>query len=103
MNLYSVYDRKSEAYSPPQTIVNDGVAIRMFNESCKSDPDSMWSKYYEDFSLFCLGEFDEKTGMIDTPYDQPRWVANAPYPFDGEALCRKATESVMVNAPEVTE
>lgn len=61
--LYSIYDLKTLAYSPPFMAHANGDAIRSFQELI-NDKQSMPSKYPADFYLVKLGEFDERTGVL---------------------------------------
>lgn len=61
--LYSIYDLKTLAYSPPFMSHANGDAIRSFQELI-NDGQSMPSKYPADFYLVKLADFDERTGVI---------------------------------------
>lgn len=63
MILVAIKDVKSVSYGKPNTSVNVDVAVR----DCRSlvnDHDTLVSSYPEDFELFKVGEYDEKTGAI---------------------------------------
>ena len=67
--VYSIYDSKSGLYDKPFLALNSAVIIREF-ETMANDPNSTVGKYPEDFTLFELGEYDNKTGKYknhDTP------------------------------------
>ena len=58
VNLYVVYDRLAEESGPIYQAVNDGVALRQYNNllqncTCK-----------EDYDCVCIGEFDTQTMSI---------------------------------------
>jgi hypothetical protein len=73
MNLYSIYDTKTEMFSRNVVVQeNNSVAIRSFGETMESE--NQISKYPEDFSLYCLGSFDPQTGLIESDIKQ---IANA--------------------------
>lgn len=64
MILVAIKDTKSVSFGKPSAAVNTDVAIR----ECKilvNDPAStLVSTYPEDFELFKVGDYDEKTGSI---------------------------------------
>jgi hypothetical protein len=60
-----VYDKKAESYSAPFYAQSKGVAIREFADVInKADENSLYYKHPEDFDLYCLGEFDDKTAKF---------------------------------------
>lgn len=63
MKLYSVKDVKAASYFRPFPSVNDQVAIRDLKTLVNTN-ESEVAKYPEDYELWFLGEFDEKTGVI---------------------------------------
>lgn len=60
MEVYSVYDLKAAAYSPPFYVQNDAVAIRAFTDIA-NDRRSSVSKYPGDYELRHIGTFDDGT------------------------------------------
>ena len=74
MKLFTIYDVKSESYSAPTLNPARGQAIRQFADAVNSD-DGVLSTHPEDFTLFELGDFDMKTGVI-TLLDAKEAVAN---------------------------
>lgn len=40
-------------------------ALRYFNDSVNNTKQTLLSEHPEDFSLFCLGDFDQNSGTID--------------------------------------
>lgn len=66
MKLYSLYDTKAGIFSPPYQVQNDALAVRaileMFDDQRSAGIAPV--KYPQDFTLFCLGEFDEASGKI---------------------------------------
>lgn len=64
-NIYAIYDVKSGMYGPAMTFVNDATAIRSFQEMLTSqDQNSLLSLYPADYILFCVGEYNQETGLI---------------------------------------
>lgn len=63
--IYAIYDIKSGMYGPAMTFVNDGTALRTFQEMlCSGDSQSLLSLYPADYILFCLGIYDQQSGKI---------------------------------------
>lgn len=63
--LYSVFDVKATTFAAPFILQNDAIAIRSFAAAVK-DPESMLSKYPEDYILYCIGTFDPDSSVIDS-------------------------------------
>lgn len=74
LNIYTIFDLKAKAYNAPFFMANDDVATRAFADAVQ-DPNSMFSKHPEDYTLHCLGYFNDNTGQIDTTI--PVLVASA--------------------------
>lgn len=73
-NLYSIFDSKANTYGMVFGSVSDGVAHRMFLSAVASGNSDI-SRYPEDFYLFCIGSFDDTTGILD-PSVAPRMVVS---------------------------
>ena len=63
LNMYSVYDTKSNEFSHPYMMPFDGMAERVFADQIKDDTMTM-GKNPQDFSLFKIGEIDTVTGKV---------------------------------------
>ena len=74
LNIYAVYDAAAEAYLPPFFQPKDGQALRLFKASI-NDPDHAFGMNPSDYTLFCLGYFEDNTAGI-FPYGSPRKLAN---------------------------
>ncbi|AXL14687.1 nonstructural protein [Microviridae sp.] len=61
LEIFSIYDSKSEAYMQPFFMKNKGEATRAFTTLC-NDGQSQMHQYPEDFTLFSLGAYDDSTG-----------------------------------------
>ncbi|QCQ84817.1 nonstructural protein [Blackfly microvirus SF02] len=61
--LYSVYDSKALAYSPPFMAGTDGLAVRMLTELV-SDNITNIGRHPSDFRLYCVGMFDDQSGGL---------------------------------------
>lgn len=73
-NIYSVYDRKTKLYSTPFYVINDDSAIRDFYRAI-NDPAHEASHYASDLTLYCLGSWDDQTGLLTA--QQPDFVTDA--------------------------
>lgn len=73
--VYSVFDAKAEGFLPPIFVDAKGIVMRMF-VAAANDSSHDFCKFAEDYTLFELGEFNDRTGYMDL-YDGPRSVATA--------------------------
>lgn len=66
---YSVLDHTAQVFLNSITFQNDGDAIRWFTTLVNDEKqDSNISKYPEQFTLYRLANFDDKTGLYE--YDE---------------------------------
>lgn len=63
VNLYSVKDKVAEQFMPEFRSVNDLKAIQGFVDAL-TDEKSIMSKHAEEYELYKIGTFNEKTGEI---------------------------------------
>jgi hypothetical protein len=65
-NLYSVFDTKASIFGIPFGDMTDSSALRNFSDAVKdgSNPNNLWHKHPEDFSLYAIGYFDGDTGEV---------------------------------------
>lgn len=61
--IFSIYDTKAKAYLPPFILPEEAMAVRTFGD-CVNRDDHQFHAHPEDYSLFCLGIFDDKIGEI---------------------------------------
>lgn len=71
--MYTIYDKKSQIYNPPQFCHNDQHAIRFFRMRFAND-DTVIGQFPEDFDLYECGKFDDSNGKIKQ--GGVRFVAN---------------------------
>lgn len=64
LSMFTVYDSKAEFYSKPFYARTTGEALRSFQEAA-NDRAILVGQYPADYTLFCIGEFDENTGEIN--------------------------------------
>lgn len=64
--VFSVFDSKTSLFGRPFTEQKEESAIRGFSDAVNDDsnPNNMWNKHPEDFSLFLIGEFNDETGAL---------------------------------------
>lgn len=62
-NLYSIYDRATESYTPPFQQPSNNAAIRAIKNEIRQ-PDSQLAQHPTDYELYQVGTFDETTGNI---------------------------------------
>ena len=73
--VFSVFDTKAGAYASPFFMSNQAQASRDFGDAVQN-PKLHLNKHPEDFSLYCLGIFDDNSGKIES-FDTPDHVCNA--------------------------
>lgn len=59
--VFGVYDQKVNAFMQPFTMESEGQALRAFSDHV-NNPESIWCRHPKDFTLYCLGTFDESSG-----------------------------------------
>lgn len=72
--MYVIHDSKAAIYNKPFFQLNRDVAIRTATDLA-NDPQSEVSRNPEDYSLFCIGEYDDETAQCDLKAS-PEHVAN---------------------------
>lgn len=75
MKLFTLHDKAIGTYSNPVAIPSNRDAIESLRASV-ADPNSAHSKHAPDFTLYCIGEFDQFTGVIKT-YAEKELVTHA--------------------------
>lgn len=63
LNAYTIYDSKALTYSPPFFAVAHGSAIRMVMDTA-NDPNTTLGRHPADYTLFCVGLFDDQAGRM---------------------------------------
>lgn len=63
LNAYTIYDVKSASYASPILAVNDDVFKRLLVDSLIL-PDSTLYRHPEDFTVYCIGVFDDNRGLL---------------------------------------
>lgn len=63
MDMYSIRDEKAVCSYEPQIFKTQVDAIRFFDQAIQNK-NTMINKYPDDFTLYKIGTFDERTGVI---------------------------------------
>lgn len=66
--IFTIRDQKAEAYLNPTLMRTSGEFLRAIEELA-NDPNHQFHKHSEDYSLWCVGEYDELTGEV-IPYKE---------------------------------
>lgn len=74
LNIYAIYDSAAAAFVQPFMMHNDGLAIRAFQDNVNAKEENNISKHPEQFTLFKLGQFDDKSAKY-TLEDSPKSLA----------------------------
>ena len=69
-HIFSIYDSKAEAYNTPLYLAAKGQAVRAFDDQVNKEGSEI-GNHPEDYTLFCLGTFDDSTGQHE-PYETPQ-------------------------------
>lgn len=72
--VFSIYDKKAQAFYDPFFARFNGEASRHF-EDIVAKPGSLFAKHAEDFALWCIGTFNSTHGSIEG--FKPEFVCNA--------------------------
>lgn len=75
MKIFSIRDKKAQAFQTPWYKNSMGEAERDFQTAC-NDEKSFLNKYPQDFDLYYLGQIDLNSGQFET-LDSPEHVVSA--------------------------
>lgn len=65
--LFSILDLKGQVYGPLMSFINEQTAMRSFQEMLISDDKgSLLSLYPTEYSLFCIGHFENTNGKVES-------------------------------------
>lgn len=70
--VFALYDEKAKAYQNLSVQNSIGVAVRGLTVACQN-PESFLAKFPADYSLYHVGNFDERTGRVYS-FNEPRLV-----------------------------
>jgi len=63
--IFTIFDSKAKAYLTPFFLHEDGMAIRVFAD-CINDETHQFGKHPEDYTLFCIGSWDDEKAKFLT-------------------------------------
>jgi len=61
--IFSIYDAKANAFNSPVFLPNQAIAERSFKIAA-NDPTSFIGQCPTDYTLFCLGEWNDETSTF---------------------------------------
>lgn len=74
--MFAVYDLKAACYGTPFFMPREEVAVRTFSDSVNdSNPNNLWNKHPEDYSLFYIGEYDDES--CEVTCSKPSFILSA--------------------------
>lgn len=94
MEMYSIWDRKTQVMMPPVCYHNRHQAKRELTMFLESNPTATVAKFPDDFALMMVGTWDDHEGRI-TPVTA-EWICSLQSLIPKTAANGEATESVMV-------
>ena len=65
LKVYSVRDNKTGDFNVPFFEQNDVQATRMFHKLCNDDRVQI-AHFPDDFDMYCIGLFDDKSGKLES-------------------------------------
>lgn len=71
--MCAVYDAATGAYTQPFFVRSKAEAIRSFADAV-GDEKSPFCAHPSDYSLFCLGEYDDQTGAVTPKNVTEKWI-----------------------------
>lgn len=74
LNAYTLYDSKALTYSPPFYGTAHGAAVRMVMDLA-ADPNTSVGRHPGDYTLFCVGRFDDQSGQL-LPNDVREYISD---------------------------
>lgn len=63
LKIYAIQDARAGSFLTPFFSHNDGTAVRQV-AAAVVDKDSLFHKFPEDYTLYCVGEWMDDTGTI---------------------------------------
>ena len=76
IKIYSILDKIPGVYSNPFYLKSNAVALREIKYLINEDKQqNIFNTNIKDKALYCLGQFNEETGIIK-PLDKPEFIIN---------------------------
>lgn len=73
--IFSLFDKKAGAYMHPFNFHNKAQALRAVEDNMR-DEKSAIARHPADYSLYCVGEWNETSGIL-TAYKTPDFIEEA--------------------------
>lgn len=65
INLFSIFDKKAQAFSNPFVDLNEATAQRTIEQILRDNqPQNLYAQYPNDYELHYIGELNAETGNI---------------------------------------
>ena len=76
IKVYTILDKVAGIYSNPFYLKSNAVALREISYLINEEKQpNMFNTNIKDKALYCLGDFNEETGIIK-PLDKPEFIIN---------------------------
>ena len=75
LQMFAIYDSAAHAYMQPIFSHNEELAVRSWSDAV-NQPDTMFFKFPDDYTLHHLGEWDDGTGEFH-PLAVPKRIVSA--------------------------
>ena len=67
LQIYAVFDKKTEEYGTPMFLRTNGEAVRGFSDAVNAKEDNNnLSRHAEDYALYHIGAYNTQTAQITT-------------------------------------
>lgn len=88
LQMFAVLDSKAGFFGNPWFEQKEASAIRNFSDAVNdsSNPNNMWNKHPEDFSLYLLGQFDNNSGEVIPSLPKSLVTASALHKLKSEEI-----------------
>lgn len=63
LRMFSVHDKAVNAFMSPFFAPTDAAAVRMLKDAL-NDPSSGFARHSGDYTLYCVGVFDDQSGVV---------------------------------------
>ena len=73
--VFAIYDAGAQAYLPPFILPRAEMAQRTFGD-CVNSKDHQFGAHPEDYTLFCLGLWDDETAIYTMEGNGPQTLGN---------------------------
>lgn len=71
VKCYVIHDVKAAIFLAPFFMANDNLALRAFSDLVTSEEDNQFMKHPSDYTLFCIGDYDDNKGILEGSGPRP--------------------------------